>query len=142
MALNHGRALLGGVVGGVVWTAWSFLVNLRVGQGRYEAMQAAGLFLKQPRYPAFMVQWIVLLFVLALIVSYFYAWVRPRLGPGPYTAMKVGALFGFAAGFPGNFGQAAWSPVDRVLPLAWMLEMWIGAIFAAIVAGWLYKEAA
>jgi len=28
------------------------------------------------------------------------------------------------------------------LPLGWMLEMWIGAILATVVAGFLYKDPA
>jgi hypothetical protein len=43
---------------------------------------------------------------------------------------------------PGNFAQAVWSPVSRMLPLGWMLEMWAGAILAAVVAGFLYKDKA
>ena len=42
----------------------------------------------------------------------------------------------------GNFGQAAWSPVPQLLPLGWMLDLWGGAILAAIVAGYFYKDRA
>jgi hypothetical protein len=106
----------------------------------YTAMQNANLFLKQPRYPAFVVQWIVMLFFLAILCSYLYAWSRATARPGLMTAFKVGAIVGFASGFPMAFAQATWSPIPRVLPLAWMLELWAGAILATIVAGWLYKE--
>jgi hypothetical protein len=43
---------LGGIAGGVVWTAWGFFVGLRQAP-LYEAMQKQGLFLKEPRYPLF-----------------------------------------------------------------------------------------
>jgi hypothetical protein len=49
-------------------------------------------------------------------------------------------MVGFIAGFPLNFAQAAWSPLERIFPLGWMLEMWLGAILATLVAGALYKE--
>lgn len=140
MALNRGRVLLGGLVGGVVWNAWSFFVYTRVGQANYEAMQKAGLFLKEPRYPAFQAQWIVMLFVMAILVAYIYASVRATLGPGPKTAVKLGLIIGFLAGFPANFVQATWSPIPRIFPLGWMLEMWVGATLASLVAGYLYKE--
>lgn len=104
------------------------------------AAQNAGLFLKTPRYPFFVGQWIVLLFVLAIAVAHLYAWARPGMGPGPGSALKIGFPAGFFAGFPGNFAQATWSAVDRSLPFGWMIEMWLGAILAALVAGWLYKE--
>jgi hypothetical protein len=30
--------------------------------------------------------------------------------------------------------------VGRALPAGWMIEMWLGAILAALVAGFVYKE--
>jgi uncharacterized membrane protein YczE len=102
--------------------------------------QNAGLFLKTPRYPFFVGQWTVLVFILAIAVAHLYAWARPGLGPGPGTALKIGFLAGFFAGFPENFAQATWSAVDRALPFGWMIEMWLGAILAALVAGFFYKE--
>jgi hypothetical protein len=105
------------------------------------AAQNAGLFLKEPRYPFFVGQWILLIFVISILLAHLYAWSRATLGAGPRTAAKIGMIVGFCAGFPGNFAQASWSPIPRVMPLGWMLDMWIGAILATLVAGWLYKEA-
>ena len=102
---------------------------------------AAGLFLKQGRYPAFEVQWILMLFALAILLAHLYAWVRPTLGPGPKTALQIGGIVGFAAGFPTNFGTATWAVIPRIFPLGWMLELWVGSILATLVAGWLYREA-
>src|SRR5579863_9933402 len=100
MSSNRSRIWLGGLAGGVVWLIWSFLVGqLIIGNARYVAAQNAGLFLKEPRYPFFLGQWILVLFVLAMIVAYLYAWCRQTLGAGPGTALKIGCLVGFAAGF-------------------------------------------
>jgi hypothetical protein len=141
MHLNRGRIWLGGLAGGVVWNLWSFIVNQYVvTPARYAAAQNAGLFLKTPRYPFFVGQWIVLVFILAIAVSHLYAWSRQGMGAGPSTALRVGFLAGFFAGFPGNFAQATWSVAGRALPFGWMVEMWIGAMLAALVAGWLYKD--
>ncbi|HEY1272804.1 MAG TPA: hypothetical protein VGF08_12500 [Terriglobales bacterium] len=140
MRINKARVWLGGVVGGVVWTIWSFLVGIKLGPF-YMAAQNAGLFLKEPRYPFFVGQWILLIFVISILLAHLYAWSRATLGAGPRTAAKIGMIVGFCAGFPGNFAQASWSPIPRVMPLGWMLDMWIGAILATLVAGWLYKEA-
>jgi hypothetical protein len=52
----------------------------------------------------------------------------------------VGFLAGFFAGFPGNFAQATWFAGDKGLPFGWMIDMWFGAILAALVAGWIYKD--
>ena len=140
MHLNRGRIWLGGLAGGVVWNLWSFVVYRYITGARYVVAQDAGLFLKTPRYPFFVGQWTVLVFILAIAVAHLYAWARQGLGAGPGTALKVGFVAGFLAGFPGNFAQATWSAVDRALPFGWMIEMWIGAILASLVAGWLYKE--
>ncbi len=141
MGVNRGRVFLGGLAGGVVWTIWSFLTGyLVIGMSRYDAATKAGLFLKEPRYHYFVGQWIFLLFASAIIMAYLYGWVRQTLGPGPKTAAKLGVLVGFIAGYPLNFAQAAWVPIDRMFPLGWMLDIWGGAILAALVAGWLYKD--
>jgi hypothetical protein len=141
MTLNRKRIWIGGLAGGVVWNIWSFVVGYFViGFGRYQAAQQRGLFLQTPRYPAFEAQWMILLFILAIGMAHLYAWSRSTLGPGPAAATKLGVLVGFIAGFPLSFGQAAWSPLERIFSLGWMLEIWIGAILATLVAGALYKE--
>jgi hypothetical protein len=82
----------------------------------------------------------LLVFAMSILIAYLYALSRATAGPGLKTAVKIGMIVGFCAGVPGNFAQATWSPVPRMLPLGWMLDMWIGAILAAVVAGFLYKE--
>jgi hypothetical protein len=142
MAVNRGRVFVGGILGGVVWFIWSFVSGqLIIGNARYLAAQNAGLFLKQPRYPFFVGQWFIILVAVGVILAYIYAWSRQTLGAGPGTALKIGLLVGFAASFPSNFSQATWSPVDRIFPLGWMLDIWVGCILATFVAGWVYKDA-
>jgi hypothetical protein len=141
MHLNRGRIWLGGLAGGVVWTLWSFIVGkFVITDARYLTAQNAGLFLKTSRYPYFAGQWILLLFILAIAVAHLYAWARQTLGPGPGAALRVGFLAGFLAGFPSNLAQANWFPGARGLPFGWMIDMWFGAILAALVAGWVYKD--
>jgi hypothetical protein len=139
MKLNKTRVWLGGIAGGVVWNAWGYFIQTRQASF-YEAAQKQGFFLRESRYPFFVGQWIFLVFMLSILVAYLYAWSRATCGAGPKMALKIGMIMGFFAGVPGNFAQAAWSPVPRILPLGWMLEMWGGAILAALVAGFLYKE--
>ena len=139
MKLNTTRVWIGGIAGGVVWNVWSVLIGMRQGPF-YAAMQKQGLFLKESRYPFFAGQWILLVFVMSILLAYLYAYSRATAGAGPKSALKIGMMVGFCAGVPGNFAQAAWSPVPRVLPLGWMLDLWGGCILAAVVAGWLYKE--
>jgi hypothetical protein len=124
----------------VVWNIWSILVNMKVLGPHYKAAQEAGHLLAQPRYGFFLPGWILTLFALSYVVALMYASARTTCGAGPKTAVSVGLMIGFAAGFPGNFATATWSTMSRVLPLWWMLDMWVGALLAALVAGWLYRE--
>lgn len=140
MALNRARVWLGGLAGGAVWVGWSFVVEAVYLGHRYQAAQASGQFLKESRYPFFLPQWIVMTLVLGVVMAHLYAWSRVTLGPGPKTALKLGFLVGFVAGFPNAFSQASYLPIARAFPLAWMLELWVGAILATLVAGYTYKE--
>jgi hypothetical protein len=140
MGINKSRIWIGGFAGGVVWVVWSSILGMGILAHRYAEVQERGLFLRESRYPFFVGQWIVMLFILAIILSHLYAWARATCGPGPGTAIKVGFLVGFAAGFPLNFATAAWSPIPRIFPLIWMLDMWVGAVLATLVAGYFYRE--
>lgn len=139
-AVNGRRILYGALAGGVVWTIWSMFINMVILRERYAAVQQTGGMLAHPRYSFFVPLWIVLLFVLSYIIAWLYASVRATQGAGPKTAAQVGFFVGFAAGFPTNFATATWAPFDRIFPLWWMLELWVGAILAALLAGWLYRE--
>jgi hypothetical protein len=138
--VNTRRVVLGALAGGVVWSIWSTIVNLVILEPRYAVEQASGMMLKQPRYPLFISDWFITIFLLAYVVAWLYSSVRATRGAGPGTALTVGLLVGFAAGFPINLTIAAWSPMNRHLPLWWMLDLWLGAIIASLVAGWLYKD--
>jgi hypothetical protein len=139
-AINSRRVLIGALAGGGVWTIWSFLIGYAMLMSRYEAAQQAGHFLKDPRYPFFVGFWIITLFLMAYVMAWFYASARATLGVGPGTALKIGLLVGFVAGFPGALGASTWAPYSRMIPLGQMLEMWVGAILATLVAGWLYRD--
>ena len=139
-AVNSRRVLIGALAGGVVWNLWSMFVNVKVLGARYVAAQQAGQFLAQPRYAYFLPVWIVTVFVLAYILAWLYASTRATLGAGPGTALKLGLLVGFAMAFPNNFSGASWMTLPRIFPLWWMLDMWMGAVLATLVAGWLYHD--
>jgi hypothetical protein len=139
-AINRKRVWLGALAGGVVWNVWSIVVNMCFLAGRYEAAQRAGHLLTEPRFPFFIGWWMLTVFVLAAIVACLYASVRLAWGAGPKTALLVGGMVGFAAGFPGNFCMATWSTIGRGFPFFWALDMGVGAVAASLVAGWLYRD--
>jgi hypothetical protein len=42
--------------------------------------------------------------------------------------------------FPDNFAQETWFAVARVLLYGWIIDMWLSAILATLVAGWVHKD--
>jgi hypothetical protein len=138
--VNTRRVVLGALAGGVVWSIWSTIVNLVILEPQYAAAQNSKTMLAHARYPWYPVYWYITIYLLAYVVAWLYASVRATRGPGPGTALTVGLLVGFAAGFPMNLTTAAWAPISRSLPLWWMLDLWLGAMMASLVAGWIYKD--
>jgi len=139
--VNKKRVALGVVVGGLAWGIWSMLVNAVILSSHYAAAQESGALLKAPRYPLFLVYWFLGLFILTYILTWIYLSLRETLGPGPKTALRVGFLVGFAIAFPINLSVAAWVPIERVFPLWWMMDLWLGSILATFISAALYKEA-
>jgi len=138
--VNTKRVWIGGLVGGAAWIVWAILLNFVLLMPRYMAAQEAQMMLKESRYPFFIIVWLVQFLVFGVLIATLYAGVRGSWGAGPGTAVKVGLIVGFAAGFPVNFYTAAWVPFSRVIPLGWLLELTVGAVLASFVAGWLYRE--
>jgi len=143
MALvNTKRVWIGGLVGGVVWLVWAMIVNFGLLMPKYQAAMQAGTMLGEEakRYPFFMIVWALQFFVFGVLLAALYAGVRMAWGPGPGTAVKVGLIGGFLAGFPVNFYLATWAPMGRGIPAGWLLELLVGAVLATLVAGWFYRE--
>jgi heme/copper-type cytochrome/quinol oxidase subunit 3 len=147
-AINSRSVWKGALVGGIVFFIWSmfmeFLVSYAfVGKVRMDIAMNAGWFLKEPRVPAilFLVVWTVSLFVIAYGLAWAYAAMRATAGAGPKTALTLGAIVGFAAGFPMEFAHAVFQPLTARYGVLWMIEMGVGCILAALAAGKVYKDA-
>ncbi|TDI14417.1 MAG: hypothetical protein E2P04_00380 [Acidobacteria bacterium] len=140
VAINRKRVFVGGLAGGLVWFLWSSLVNAVILGTHYQDLAGSGLLLEEQRYSFFVGAWALTLMVLSLIMAWMYAAARAALGAGPGTALKLGLVFGFVAGFPNNLAQATFSALPRVMPLWWMLDLWVGSVLAALVAASLYRD--
>jgi hypothetical protein len=146
-AINSRRVWMGALVGGIVFFIWSMLVEFGlayafVGKARMDIAMNAGWFLKEPRVPywLFFVVWIVCGFLIAWGLAWLYANLRATAGPGPKTAVLLGLIVGFTAGFPMEFAHAAFQPLTGRYAIVWFLEMLGGCVLAALTAGKLYKE--
>ena len=74
------------------------------------------------------------------LLSWLYALVRPRLGPGPKTALIMGSVV-FALANPHFFGLTLWisSPAAALIQ---GLILWLKFATATFLAGWQYIEKA
>ena len=137
--INTGRVIQGGLLAGLVLNVVSFANYSLIVGPKIMSAQQAGHFLQQPRFPFFPV-WVITMFLSGIALVWLYAAVRPRLGPGPGTALTVGLVAGVLMGIPDNLASAAWGTSGRFLPTMWMLEHVIGSAIATVVGAWWYKE--
>jgi hypothetical protein len=140
--VNTNKVWIGGVAGGIVWLVWAMIINFALLMPMYETAMATGTMLTEEtmRYPFFMFVWMGQFPVLGVLLAALYAAVRNTWGPGPITAIKVGLIGGFLAGFSVNFYLATWATFARSIAGGWLLELLVGAVLSTLVAGWLYKE--
>lgn len=92
-SINAGRVVAGGVVGGVVANACDIVWNMTVLKDDAAAlMQKFGTDPATMNSAAAVMPWIAMDFVLAFLVVFTYAGIRPRFGPGPKTALIAGII--------------------------------------------------
>jgi hypothetical protein len=137
--INWSRVLAGGLVAGLVVSAYEYVLNLTIMKEQWKnAMTALG---KQfPEEPKALVIWIIWAFIIGFLLTWLYAAVRPRLGPGVRTAVIVGVfVWGCGCVVPAiaflNLGLLPTS-------MLWTLTGWAlpEDIIAAIAGAWLYHE--
>lgn len=78
--------------------------------------------------------------VSGFLLSWLYALARPRLGPGPMTALCMGSI-GFAFANPNFFTLSIWTsyPLNAFIQFA---VLWLKFAAATYIAGWQYIEKA
>ncbi|MEJ2368630.1 MAG: hypothetical protein P8Z49_09880 [Acidobacteriota bacterium] len=139
--MNWTRLFWGGLAAGVLLNVIDFVVEGIFLAQRYQQSQSSGMFLQNPRLP-FTPLWILGLLCIGWLIAWVYASVRPRLGPGPKTAVVVGLVLGLLMHVPYNFLMACWSPVGRFFPFVWMITGICEVILATLLAGRIYRERA
>ena len=137
--INLGRAILGGLVAGVVMNIGEWLLNGVIFAKQMEAYMTEHKF-PQPTGSAIGVA-MAMTFVLGVVMIVGYAAIRSRFGAGPKTAI-IAALFTWfgAVVYPNVIGAAfGFIPTNVLLMLlGWEI---VEYILAAIAGAWLYKEA-
>ncbi len=136
--INTGRVILGGLVAGLVINIGETILNIPIiGAESDAALQAFGL---EPVGGGAIAVFVAMGFLLGLSAVWLYAAMRPRLGPGPKTAVIAGLLL-WALGvlFPSiAYGMLGLFPV-RLLVIATVWDLFEMPI-ASVAGAWLYKE--
>jgi len=138
--INVGRVLLGGLIAGAVLNIGEYLLN---GVVLADAMKQDFGRLNLPPEPGgdFIAKAVVATFILGIVITFLYAAIRTRFGPGVKTAIYAGVLaWFFTILYPGVINSA--------LGLVAMKLFWIGLVWGlveyaigAVAGAWLYKEA-
>ena len=136
--INYGGVLKGGLVAGLIINISEFILNVPVAGAQMDAELAA---LDLPAVGGGAVAVFVTMgFVVGILTVWLYAAIRPRLGPGPKTAVCAGSLvwsltYLYSSIAFGVLGINSMSLV--VLVIVWTL---VEMIVASAVGGYLYKE--
>jgi hypothetical protein len=136
--INVGRAILGGLVAGVVINIAETILNLAVvAQPMEDALRARNL---PPVGGAAIGGFVLETFIVGIVTVWLYAAIRPRFGAGARTAVIAAAVVWFFAYLHQSFALV----LMGVFPAKVMVvgTVWgLGEIVVASIAGaWVYKE--
>lgn len=136
--INFGRALLGGLLAGLVLNIGEFLLNeVVLGKQMEEFFRKVQV---PPPGGSFIALAVIMTFILGIVLVVLYALIRSRLGPGPKTAV-IAALIMW-------FGVYLYTGIINGVPLAIPLNLivigmvWglVEYIIGAIAGAWYYRE--
>ena len=142
MAINTGKVIVGGVVGGIVANVIDFVSQQFILQGmEAAAMTKLNPALAKPPAGSQVAGFIVLDFVWIIANVWIYAAIRTRFGPGPKTAAYAGivswVIGSTVAGFFCILGLFGWD-----IYIASGLVALVNSIISTIVGARFYSEAA
>lgn len=135
--INVKRVLVGGFVAGLIINVSAVFMVPVVGNQMEAALEARGL---PPMGAGAMAYFGGMSLVVGVVLVWLYAAVRPRLGPGPKTAVVVSVLVWLLAYFFANASNTVFGflPIRlAVIGTAWGL---VELIVAGILGARLYKE--
>jgi len=136
--ININRVMLGGFVGGLTMLAIGFLIHAVLLHENYTVLQHHNVMRQQPIMSGMMMQYLAVIFS-GIPLAALYAMVRNYAGPGPGTAIKVGALVGLVC-VPVPIAVYAYYNVGGMVPLMTAIDCMAGCIAGTFVAGALYKD--
>jgi hypothetical protein len=137
--INMGRAVLGGLLAGVILNVGEYLLN-EILLGKQWSNAMAALNRSMPSGAGNMAFFIILGFALGVFTVWIYAAIRPRFGAGPMTAICAGLIVWFLAAL---YTSASMFPI-HLFPSRLLLYGTVWEFFefpiAALVGAWIYRE--
>jgi hypothetical protein len=138
--INYGRVVLGGLAAGVVANVCDFFISVYLMADDLQRMaRRLNLDWDVVNGPAVLVTWTIVDFLYATLMVWTYAAIRPRLGPGPKTAVIAGLVI-YAAATVVLFGfqsMGIFTADSFVKNAVFSLGT---AVLASLVGGAVYKE--
>jgi hypothetical protein len=137
--INVTRWFAGGIAAGVVVWALEWLASIFYMDDAQAALEAANLTMDMTSGTWILT--VVLSLIIGLALVFFYAAARPRFGPGPKTAATVAVVLWFASYLVSLLGYHMIGLYPTSMLALWGLVGLIELIVAAMVGGWVYREA-
>lgn len=137
--INVARVFLGGLLAGLILNIFEYVLNGVVFASQWNDFEKM---LGRQMRPGAIPFFIVSTFVMGIGVVWLYAAARPRLGPGPKTAVLTGLafwLFGYA--IPAANHVAANLSPGRLAATVTLILL-VGTVLASLCGAWLYQETA
>ena len=140
--LNTPRIIAGGLAAGLVMNIVDALTNgVLLGQRWRVETEALNPGLIAKMGASGMAGWVIVDFILGILIVWTYAAIRPRLGPGPRTALKATLVIWLAS-------HAMYASYSFLGLYSWSLILGssLGGLVAALAGGYvgalLYREQA
>lgn len=137
--LNVGRWLGGGLSAGLLIWVFEGAASVLYMDEMEATLAAHDLAMELS--PAVMAGTVLVSLIVGLTIVFFYAGVRPRFGPGPKTAALVGVVLWIGGYLVSLVGYGMIGLYSTGLLVTWGLVGLVEMILAALLGGWIYREA-
>lgn len=138
--MNWKRIWTGTLVAGLAFFGLDFVINHLILLSSWHEFGQAGHL--KPRTPLIVPMLFLKDMGVGFVLTWLYALARPRLGPGPKTALTMGTIAWGLLYVPASIALWLFHPIANAVPLAYfclgLLQCWI----CIYLAGWQYIERA
>ena len=138
--MNWKRIWTGALCAGLVFFGLDFLINHVILISAWRAYGLAGHL--KPFGPHIVPVLILKDLLVGFMLMWLYALARPRLGPGPKTAFRMGLVAWALLYVPMSINQWLFDPMPSIIPATYFIAGLVQCWIAIYVAGWQYIERA